>query len=349
MEYFLDLIPNLSERIQQLDERINEILVKMLTEEQRKMSVWELKKKYKEIYDNVIASVESLIKEFYLSLSTEIIRFQTEFVPLFILNYKALIDSFMIPDMFTLHRYQNFVSDKKADNFMVKTEPYVENTTHVNVKLGSTNITIRNLCSWHNCQEYCFLYPVDFDSCNLENPPLESDLLTLFLNIWMYSFSRIYLYSDNNSNNFESGNILCLSQNMIKFNFSKFGSRNNISDLFLDIFTKYNPFKIILFNPLNLYYEGMQSMVDDSKFTNLNKKKNASDFRFMEVGKIIYENINIENAFNILGILLNGNTVIYDTYNHRYREYSSSLNFNNANGLPTVEPTRNVYKTFTII
>ena len=67
-----------------------------------------------------------LIKTFYLSLSREIIQFQTDFVPLFLQNYKTLIDSYMIVDIFTLNKYYDFISDKKCDNFMIKTEPYIE-------------------------------------------------------------------------------------------------------------------------------------------------------------------------------------------------------------------------------
>jgi hypothetical protein len=350
MEYFLYIIPDLHQRVQQLDERIKKILDDMLTAEEKQMSKWELENKDKEIYDAIRKAVEGLIKEFYLSLSKEIIQFQTEFVPLFILNYKALIDSFMIPDMFTLFHYQNYVGDKKSDNFMVKTEPYTEGKTHVEVNLGSTNIKIRNLCKWHNVQEFCFLYPVDFDSCRLDYPKLDPELLILLLNIWIYHFSKIKLYSDNNINNLEFGNILNLKEEQINFNFSIFGSKNKFSELFVDIFTKYNPFKIIVFNPLFYYHNGMQLMVDDSKFAELYKKKDESDLRFIVEGKIIYENITLEDAFKILAILLNGNTVIFDKYLKSYRGKESSLNFNVANGLPNNEflDEKNVFRAFLI-
>lgn len=61
-------------------------------------------------------------------------------------------------------------------------------------------------------------------------------------------------------------------------------------------------------------------------------------------------NINtLEEACEILQILLNGETVIYDDYHNKYRGYSSLLNFNNANGLSNkYNLDKDVYQTFVI-
>jgi hypothetical protein len=353
-EYILNLIPDLEAKVNKLDEKIIKI-INDLTDDEKKLFDFQLEKKDKKKYDLIISEINELVKKFYLSLSREIIQFQTEFVPLFLQNYKALIDSYMIVDIFTLNKYNNYISDKKSDNYMVKTEPYVENKTHVNIKLGSTDIRINNICEWHNTKEYCFLYPVDFGSGgNMDYPKLDKGLLSYFLNEWISRYSRLEIYSDILKNNLESGNILFTDGDKIKFNFSKFSSDNEITNLNLKlIFDKYNPFKIKIFNPLRIYVEGMESMIDDKKELQMLLEKNPlkeNDFR--SFSKKLFNINTLEEACEILQILLNGSTVIFDNYHQKYRRYSSTIDFRNINGLPNVLgyfSEKNVYKTFTII
>jgi hypothetical protein len=64
-------------------------------------------------------------------------------------------------------------------------------------------------------------------------------------------------------------------------------------------------------------------------------------------------NINtLEEACEILQVLLNGYTVIYDDIFKRYRSYSGLIDFSRVNGLSKKYihlSDENVYKTFTII
>jgi hypothetical protein len=343
--------------VDELDQNITKIINEKLTNEEKELYDWELKGKNKEKYDCIISKVNELIKNFYLTLSTEIIKFQTEFVPLFLKNYKTLIDSNMIIDIFTLNKYNNYISDKKSDNFMITTEPYVENKTHVNIKLGSKNIRINNVCEWSNAKEYCFIYPVDFGSMGImDYPKLNEDLQSYFLNQWIYYYSRFSLYSDNNKNNLESNNILSLNKNIIELKFSSFSSNNQITKLdFSDIFKKYNPFIIKIFNPFEIYFEGMASMIDNiidnEKLNNLLGQLEKNDFRFQIITKKFFNIDTLEEACEILQILLSGNTVLYNNNYKKYREYSRIIDFYNINGLSinqTFFSDNNVYKTFVI-
>lgn len=356
-EYILDLIPNLVDRVRELDENITRIINDNLTEEEKELDEWNFKEKNKEKYDYIISTVSELIKIFYLSLSREIIQFQTEFVPLFLKNYKTLIDSNMIVDIFTLNKYNNYINDKKSDNFMIITEPYVENKTHVNIKLGSKDIRINNVCKWHNSKEYCFLFPVDFGSGgSMDHPKLNEGLLSYLLNQWIHYYSRLSLYSDNNKNNLESGNILSLNKSKIAFKFSKFSSYNEITKLNIQtIFEKYNPFIIKIFNPLEFYFEGMISMIDntihDAELRSLLEQNplEQNDYRFQMITKKIFNINTLEEACEILKTLLNGNTVIYDDYHKKYMSYGNSIDFYNINGLSKYSQYLHgddVYKTF---
>jgi hypothetical protein len=357
-EYILNLIPDLEVRVNELDEKITKIINTNLTDEEKTFYDSKLEEKDKIKYDFILSEINELVKEFYLSLSREIIQFQSEFIPLFLQNYKALIDSYMIVDIFTLNKYNNYIGDVKSDNFMIITEPYVENKTHVNIKLGLKDIRINNVCEWHNTKEYCFLYPVDFGSGgNMDYPKLNDDLLPYFLNQYISHYSRLSLGSDVRNINLESGNILSL-KSIITFKFSKFSSDNNITKLNLEtIFKKYNLFKIKIFNPLQCYVKGMESMIDntinrielDRLLTESQLKKN--DFRFHSFSKKLLNINTLEEACEILQILLNGNTVIYDDIQNNYKSYSNCIDFITANGLSkniNFLDDQNVYKTFTI-
>ena len=357
-EYILNLIPDLEARVNQLDDNINRIINETLTEEEKELDNWRLRDTNKEKYDSIILQVEGLVKEFYLSLSKEIIQFQTEFVPLFLKNYKILIDSNMIVDIFTINKYNSFISDKKSDNFMVTTEPYIEGKNHINIKIGTKDIRIKNVCEWHNSKEYCFVYPVDFGSGgNMDYSKLPGVLASYYYNQWIYFFSRFRLYSDNHDNNLESGNILSLNGTNVEIKLSKFSSYNKLSKLyFTEIFQKYNPFKINIFMPLDIYFNGMSHMIKntDEELNRLLQENplGDNDFRFQMITKKFYEIKSFEEAIEILQILLNGNTVTYDDYHKHYRAFSSGIGFEEANGLSkdySYLSDENVYKTFEVI
>jgi hypothetical protein len=357
-EYILDLIPDLEDRVRELDEHITKIINDNLTVEEKGLINFELKKKNKIKYDSIISTVNEVVKSFYLSLSIEIIQFQSEFVPLFIKNYKTLIDSYMIVDIFTLNKYNNYISDKKSDNFMVTTESYNENKTHINIKLGSQDIRINNICEWHNTQEYCFIYPVDFGSAgDMNYSELDKDLLSYFLNQWIYHYARLYLHSDININNLESGNILSLGKNKIELRFSSFSYQNQIAKIdFSDIFEKYNKFIIKIFNPLEFYIEGMASMSDNTELQILLEQNplRENDHRFIRLTKKFFNINTLEEACNVLQLLLSGYTVEYDEYSNTYSQYSNLISYSDINGISENQTfldddsDENVYNTFVI-
>lgn len=354
LKYFLSLIPDLNNRVENLDSSIIKIITENLTVEEIKYYNYQLQENNKTIYEKIILEVSELIKNFYLSLSREIIQFQTEFIPLFIKNYKVLIDSNMIVDIFTLNKYDDYITDKKSDNFMVTTEPYVDGKIHVNVKLGSSNIRINNICEWPDIKEYCFIYPVDFGSANINNTSkLNDELLPYFLNQWICSYSMLKLYSDIDDNNLESKNILSLNGSNIKFNFSSYLLKIDTNINFQSIFDKYNSFAIKIFNPFEIYFEGKISMNDDNvQNLLLNNPLKSDDYRFQRGGVKLFNINNLEKACNILKILLDGNTVKYDNYNNKYASFSNIINFNIANGIPVnynYFEDENVYKTFYVI
>lgn len=360
-EYILNLIPDLEIRVNQLDEEIIKIINDNLTDEEKSLYDYQFKEQNLQKYNDVISKINEPVKNFYLSLSREIIQFQTEFVPLFIQNYKTLIDSYMAVDIFTLNKYNNYIGDKKSDNFMVQTEPYKENKTHINIKLGSANIRIKNVCEWINTREYCFLYPVDFGSGgNMNYPKLNDVLLPYFLNDWIKRYSNLSLYSDNMNNNLESGNILSLNENEIEFKFSKFSSRNKITELSIEtILKKNNPFKIKIFNPLKFYFYGMESnnsceglnkLLEQNPLEELLEQNplEENDYRFQSKSNKFYNIKTLGEACEILQTLLSGYTLIYNEEQEKYRPYSNAIDFYRANGLGNNAYlyNENVYKTF---
>ena len=355
-EYLQRLIPDLETKINKLDSDIENLLNEELTKEQKVMYDWELKKNIGiEKYNDIRSQIENFIKEFYSSLSFEIIQFQTEFLPLFIKNYKVIIDSFLLVDVVTLSQYHNFITDKKSDNFMIKTEPYIDGKTHIDFQFGpdGKKYKLKNICEWNDGKEFCFLYPVDFGSSgNIGNSTkLSPELSTFFYNSWIWHYCRSNLYSDNNNTSFESGNILKLEGYKIMIEFSKFNSKYN------DLFNKYNLFEINIINPLNLYFEGLTS--NDNKrqiseeVNELIQKEGIDtkqDYRFQLVTTKSFNITTLEEAINILNILLNGSTVIYDGTTLEYRGYSGSLEFlrNNNQGYSDFLYPDGSYKTFTI-
>lgn len=361
-EYLQRLIPDLETKINKLDSDIENLLNEELTEEQKVMYEWNLKKDIgSEKYNAIKSKIEIFIKEFYTSLSSEIIQFQTDFIPLFIKNYKVIIDSFLLVDVVTLNQYHDYITDKKSDNFMIKTEPYVDGKTHIDFQFGpdGKKYKVKNICEWNDGKEFCFLYPVDFGSSGDigNSTKLSPELSTFFYNSWIWHYCRSSLYSDNNNTSFESGNILKLNPNKIEIHFSKFNYNINISDLFSDLFEKYNLFKIRIVNPLKLFFSGLTSNDNYQQIMNeikqLTQKEGINtkqDFRFQMTTTKAFNITTLEEAVHILDILLNGTTVIYDETTHEYRSYSSGLGFLDNNGLqqiyyPNIE---NSYKTFTI-
>ena len=364
-EYILNLIPDLEIRVNQLDEEIIKIINDNLTNEEKSLYDYEFKKRNLQKYNDIVSKINELVRNFYLSLSREIIQFQTEFVPLFIRNYKTLIDSYIAVDIFTLNKYNNYIGDKKSDNFMVITEPYEENKTHINIKLGSTNIKIKNVCEWINTKEYCFLYPVDFGSeDNMNHPKLNDVLLPYFLNDWIKRYSNLSLFSDNINNDLESGNILLLNGNEIEFKFSKFSKfsfRNEITELSVEtILRKNNPFKIKIFDPLKFYFCGMESNNNNCKRLNKSSEQNPleelleqnpleeNDYGFQSKSDKFYNIKTLEEACEILQTLLSGYTLIYNEEQEKYCSYSNVIDFYGVNGLGsnTYLSNDDVYKTF---
>ena len=356
-EYILQLIPDLKIRVDELDEKIIILINTYLTHEEKDYFDYQLQQNNKEKYDFILSKINELVKNFYLSLSTEIIRFQTEFVPLFLQNYKRLIDYYMIQDILTLKEYNNYISDKNSDKFMVETKPYEENKIYVNIKLDSIyDIKINNLCEWHNTKEYCSFKPIN---PSLKYQELHKDLLPYFFSQWIYHYSKLTLYSDVSNNNLESGNILSLNlktNNYIEFKFSKFSSDNTITNLLLDtIFNNNNPFKIKIFNPLNIYIESLVSMInsneEEKKFKELLINHHINDDKRLK--DYIHNFFNIKSlteACKILHILLNGDTITYNKSSNSYISSSNNiLNFNNTNGISNkCNYGKDVHETLTI-
>jgi hypothetical protein len=72
-----------------------------------------------------------------------------------------------------------------------------------------------------------------------------------------------------------------------------------------------------------------------------------NDFRFQMITKKLFNINTLEEACEILQILLNGSTVIYDDMHKKYRGYRGLINFSSANGLSNkLLFNENVYKTF---
>ena len=356
-EYIFNLIPDLETKVSQLDDTICSIINQYLNDDDKILSEWTLKEKYPDKYHTVIYKISECIQLFYSAFTKEIIQFQNEFVPLFIQNYKSLIDSYILVDIITLNYYNNYISDKKCDNFMVITEPYVLDKTHINIQVGAKNIRINNICKWHNSMEYCFIYPVDFGSVgNMNYPTLPPQLASHFLNQWIYKYSQLHLYSDIHENNIATGNILSLTQNKIQFKFSKFSAHNNITKLDIStLFDKYNPFFIKIFNPLTFFFEGLISNYNTSRRSDeldallQQFPLDANDYRFQTITPKHFNINKLDDAVDIIQIFSSGHTVVYDEHSHQYRSYSNSIDFYTVNGLiknSTPFNHTSVYKNF---
>ena len=356
-EYFIYLIPDLKERIDMMDQSIQEILDSFLSKEHQQLGYGLEATIGSDKYNDIIGKIDIVVRDFYLSLSSEYVQFKTEFVPLFIKNYKVIIDLFLLIDVLTLNQFQDFIVDIKSDNFMVKTEPYVDGKTHIAFELGGSNFKLNNVCEWHNDKEFCFLYPVDFGSSEINDirnsNRLSPELAMFFYNSWIEHFSRLSLYSDNYDNNFNNGNILSMSgEGDIYIKFSTFNSK------FYQIFDKYNLFKIRINNPLSLYFMGIQTNqgnndlhAERQQLISTSGIDEDVDFRFQRAASKTFNITTLPEAVNIIYILINGSSVIYDTSQKKYRQFSGGLGFSEHNGLEYSYHDFNdkdVYKTFMI-
>ena len=264
----------------------------------------------------------------------------------------------MIIDIFTLSKYNFYIADKKSDNIMIITEPYVENKTHVNIMLGSTNIRINNVCDWGGVKEYCFPYPVDFGSVDsIKNPTLTPALMNYYLNQWIAWYSRHKLYSDNNEIDLKSGKILSLQGRHISFQFSNFSSSNRFTKIELKyLFHELSPFKINIFNPFQHYILGRTDIMghDDDRLRQgliEESKLERGDYRFQGGGNKLFNINTLEEACKFLQLLLKGNTLTYDSDRQQYFSNSEAINFYHANQIVQNDinlTDENVYKLFPV-
>tara|TARA_B100001093_G_scaffold43771_2_gene37085 strand:+ start:317 stop:1591 length:1275 start_codon:yes stop_codon:yes gene_type:complete len=334
-EYLIFLIPDLEEKIKLLDNGIEDVLKKYLNKNEIDINLYNLEDNIdKQEYEIITNEIHILIKNFYLSFKEELITFQTEFIPLFLKNYKVIIDSYFLVDIVTLNNYNDYIPDKKSDNFMIRTIPYDEDIIY-RFRFNEQFYKINNVLEWFNKKEYCFLYPVDFGSLtiNLNLKKLSNELLNFYYNKWILNYFGLYLFSDNNNFSWDK-NILKLETNKISLNFSKYYS------YFESIFDKYNIFTINLINPLMLYELGLETCNTNNYQEELNKLyeeeeiMQRDDYINQNIGdKKIFEIRNLEEAIIILKIHLDGSTVIYDNYHNNYRNYSSGLGFHENNSL----------------
>ena len=331
-EYLIFLIPDLEEKIKLLDNDIEDVLKNNLNENEIGIDLYNIDKQK---YETITNDIDTLIRNFYLLFKEELIRFQTEFIPLFLKNYKVIIDSFLLVDIVTLNNYNTYISDKKSDNFMIRTIPYDEDIIY-RFRFNKQFYEINNVLEWFDKKEYCFLYPVDFGSSdiNLDLPKLSNELLNFYYNEWILRYFRLHLYSDNNKFSWDKNILNIEEMNKISLNFSKYYSD------FESIFNKYNIFTINLINPLYLYQLGLQTANTNNYQEELNKLyeeekiMQRDDYIDQNIGnKKIFEIKNLEEAIIILKIHLDGQTVIYDNYHNNYSNYSSGLRFHENNGL----------------
>ena len=100
------------------------------------------------------------------------------------------------------------------------------------------------------------------------------------------------------------------------------------------------------------YIEGMNSKFNDTDLNEFKKILSRAslkhdDYRFQSIILKLFNINTLEEACEILQILLNGSTVIYDDMHKKYRGYRGLINFSSANGLSNkLLFNENVYKTF---
>ena len=321
INYFNNKIPILNEKTKELDSDIENILKNDKMEENEKA-------KY----------IEKIIKNFYLNLSTKYAKFKFEFVNLFIHNYKVMLNLYFLLDVVIMNSYNHYLGDKKSDNYMVKTEKQIDkNKTHVEYTVKhedkSETFKIDNTCIWDDdIREHCYVYPVDFGSCNVNvnyYDNIEGELQSIFLNIWIWSLMRQSIYSDTTHGN---GNFLTFYKNVVFINFSKY--YNN----YRQIFDKYNIFSINIINPLDLF----SLSFDEYEFNDTEKRAIKNDYRLEYRTKMNkYNNINLLDAIRIIDILFSGSTVIKKNqynfvtgaYEKKYRRSINILSFYRINGM----------------
>jgi len=334
LEYFNKNIPEVQKKTLELDSEIEKI--------ENNVTM---------IKDDKMKHIEELIKKNYLDLSIEYVKFKTDFEKLFIHNYKIMLNLYLLLDVVVMTSYNNYFTDKKSDNYMVKSEKETDlNKTHVefNVNHGgsSKSFKIDNTCIWGDNREHCYIYPVDFGSCNINFDYYDDlkDLQVIFLNQWIWSLMRLNLYSDVKHSP-ENGNFISIGGgNPFRINFSKYYKNYNYKNIF-DI---YNPFSINIINPLYIFSLSFETYTfTDTEKQTTKKMIDNNDYRFQHISTNKYNNINLLHAIQIIHIFFSGDTVRKDR--DEYHSSSGSLSFYRINGmmLSPNEFNTDIHKTFT--
>lgn len=334
LEYFNKNIPEVQKKTLELDSEIEKI------------------EKNNSSKDEKMKHIEELIKKFYLDLSIEYVKFKTDFEKLFIHNYKIMLNLYLLLDVVVMTSYNDFFGDKKCDNYMVKIEKETDITKTnieftVNHNRQSKTFNIDNTCIWGDNREHVYIYPVDFGSCTIHTDYYNNNLRKLqphFLNSWISSLMRLYLYSDVKHGN---GNFLSFHSNgkTININFSKYYYE------YIQIFHKYNLFSIRIINPLNIYVKSFEQYTLNDTENEIKKKLDSiSDYRLQSFFSYKYKDINLLDAIEIINIFFSGSTAVKDKdYKGLsfYRRYEGGLSFYDTNGI-NYSPNEfgNIYKTF---
>lgn len=333
LEYFNKNIPEVQKKTLELDVEIEKI-------ESDTTIIKDDKMKY----------IEKLIKNCYLDLSTEYIKFKTEFVNLFLHNYKIMLNLYFLLDVVVMSSYNHYFTDKKSDNYMVKSEKETDlNKTHIQFNVNfdgvSKSFKIDNTCIWGDIREHCYIYPVDFGSCSINVDYYDDlkDLQVIFLNQWIWSLMRMNLYSDVKHSP-ENGNFISIGGNPFRINFSKYYKN------YKNIFDIYNPFSINIVNPLAIFSSSFERYIfTDTEKQTTKKMTDNNDHRFQFASTNKYNNINLLDAIQIIYIFFLGYTVRKDKDKDQYHSSSTGLSFYIVNGMMISpnEYNNDIHKTFT--
>jgi hypothetical protein len=330
-EYFIKLIPDIIDRTNELDSKIEKIIG---ISDDNWISYEELENE----------EINKLIEDYYLNISKEFLTFTVEFIPMFIRNYKAILNSFILVDIMTLKKYNNYIGDRKSDNFMIHTETFSNDENEkMKIQLGEHEFLLNNICTWGTKKEKCYIFPVDFGSLDIDIESIDFPdkiLYKYFYNSWIASLCKNKLYSDKDD-------VLYLN-NSININFSKYRVKLRT------IFEKKNPFKIKIFNPMSYVFSlGAESIIPPKESLSKLKK---DDYRFQCTSYDKYDIDKLEEAINIILTIYSGSTLIeeayknpYLRYSYKYRAYSSEINFLSLNGLPDISnslsPPHRIFNT----
>jgi hypothetical protein len=259
--------------------------------------------KIKEKRKEIIKKYEEYSSPIFQILFVAFLKFKNIFIPQFIKNLRIIGYEYIMLDMLTMTYFGDFISDKKSDNFMVNTKPYVIDTPNfVKIRLGpdkyKDEINFVNVAHWDDCKEQIYMYPVDFGCTNINITP-EMTMSTERVKVKFSDISRTKL------NEFINSNLKLSFYTNSRFNGTLESLKNNIlqtegTTAKIRLSLNYHNFLIANYNPFEIIFsDKATSVIGEMILGNFLPQENLNNF--YDVFKFLISAYN-ENTFPVWNV-----------------------------------------------